>query len=122
MDNKIKLLVIGLGVLAAISLLIAFQLNLTNKKIQLRKVAIEKELAQVSQENDKLARDLSAALAKNKVIASGIKKAEEKGKELQGEIERLKERLELSSSERDSFIDKIQSLIEVKREIQEKLD
>lgn len=122
MDNKIKLLVIGLGVLAAISLLIAFQLNLTNKKIEIRKAAIEKELAQVSQENEKLTKDLSAVLAKNRAIVSDFNVAEEKSKELQLEIDRLKERLDLSATERDSFIDKIQSLINDKRKIQEELD
>ena len=81
MDNKIKLLVIGLGVLAAISLLIAFQLNLTNKKIEIRKVAIERELAQVSQENEKLTKDLSVALAKNRAIVSDFNAAEQKSKE-----------------------------------------
>jgi chromosome segregation ATPase len=121
MDKKIKLLVIGLGVLAAISLLIAFQLNLTNKKIQLRKEAIEKELATVSQENEKLTQDLSAALAKNKAIANDVKVAEEKGIKLQEEIDRLKERLDLSAKERDSFIDKIQNLIDDKRKVQEEL-
>ena len=45
MNNKLKLLVIGLGVIAAISLLIAFQLNLTNNKIRMRNAAIEQELA-----------------------------------------------------------------------------
>jgi chromosome segregation ATPase len=122
MDKKIKLLVMGLGVLAAISLLIAFQLNLTNKKIELRRAAIEKELAQVSQENEKLSKDLAAALAKNKAIADEVEVAEEKGKELQSEIDKLKERLELSTKERDSFIDKIQNLIDDKRQIQEALD
>lgn len=122
MDNKIKLLVIGLGVLAAISLLIAFQLNLTNKKIQLRKVAIEKDLAQVSKENEKLAKDLAAALAKNRAITNDVKEAEGKGKQLQEEINRLKERLGLTASERDSFIDKIQSLINDKRKIQVELN
>ncbi|MFC1645963.1 hypothetical protein ACFL2Y_02160, partial [Candidatus Omnitrophota bacterium] len=71
---------------------------------------------------DKLTRDLSAALAKNRSIANGIKKAEEKGKELQQEIERLKERLELTASERDSFLDKIQNLIEDKSKMQKSLD
>ncbi|MFH1622868.1 MAG: hypothetical protein ABIA97_07120 [Candidatus Omnitrophota bacterium] len=122
MDNKIKLLVIGLGVLAAISLLIAFQLNLTNKKIELRRLAIEKELAQVSQENEKLSKDLAAALTKNRAISSDLSETETKGKNLQAEIERLKERLELTSGERDSFIDKIQNLINDKRKIQEELD
>ncbi len=122
MDKKIKLLVMGLGVLAAISLLIAFQLNLTNKKIQLRRAAIEKELAQLSQENEKLIRDLSAALAKNRSVANSVNDAEEKGIKLQEEIERLKERLELTQGERDSFIDKIQDLIGDKRKLQEELD
>ncbi|MBL7130065.1 MAG: hypothetical protein ISS45_01450 [Candidatus Omnitrophica bacterium] len=122
MDNKIKLLVIGLGVLAAISLLIAFQLNITNKKIQLRKQAIERELAQLSQENEKLTKNLSAALAKNRTIVSDLKEVETKGRGLQEEIDRLKERLSLASSERDSFIDKIQSLIEDKRAIQEDIE
>ncbi|MFC1708600.1 hypothetical protein ACFL2J_00875 [Candidatus Omnitrophota bacterium] len=122
MDKKIKLLVIGLGVLAAISLLIAFQLNLTNKKIQIRNAEIEKDFAKVSQENEKLTKDLAAAFAKNKAVAKGVRETEAKGKELQVKIDRLKERLDLTASERDSFIDKIQSLINDKRKVQEELD
>ena len=122
MDNKIKLLVIGLGVLAAISLLIAFQLNITNQKITARKDAIEQELAQIGKENDKLVRDLSVALGKNRTIIANLEESEAKGKELQDDIAKLKERLDLTSSERDSLIDKIQGLIENKNRLQEELD
>jgi chromosome segregation ATPase len=122
MDNKIKLLVIGLGVLAAVSLLIAFQLNITNKKIELHKVAVEQELAKVTQENEKLAKDLSDALSRNRSIASDLKQTETKGKQLQEEIDKLKERLDLTTSERDGFIEKIQKLVDDKRKTQEELD
>lgn len=122
MDNKIKLLVIGLGVLAAISLLIAFQLNITNNGIRVRKEAIERELAQVSKDNEKLAKDLSAALAKNKTFTTTLEETEAKGKGLQEEIARLREKLDLISSERDGLIDKMQTLVGDKAKIQEELD
>ncbi|MDD5006317.1 MAG: hypothetical protein PHS93_07490 [Candidatus Omnitrophica bacterium] len=122
MDNKIKLLVVGLGVLSAISLLIAFQLNITSRKIQLRKEAVEQELAQVSKENDKLTAELANVLAKNKSLTSNLSEIEAKGKGLQDEIARVKERLDLTSKERDSLITKVQSLIEEKSKLQQDID
>lgn len=122
MDKKIKLLVIGLGVLAAISLLIAFQLNIINGKLQARKDAIEQELNQLSRENEKLIKELSSALEKNRSISSQFQEIETKGKTLQDEINRLKERLDLTSKERDSLINKVQSLIEEKRKTQQDLE
>ncbi|MDD5355650.1 MAG: hypothetical protein PHY56_03865, partial [Candidatus Omnitrophica bacterium] len=122
MDKKIKLLVIGLGVLAAISLLIAFQLNIINGKLQVRKDAIEQELAQVSKDNDKLLKQISAALEKNRSFTSQLQESEAKGKGLQDEISRIKERLDLTSKERDSLVDKIQGLIDEKKKIQEDLE
>jgi len=122
MDKRIKLLVIGLGVLAAISLLIAFQLNIINGKLQARKDAVEQELTQVSQDNDKLLKQVSSALEKNRSLASQLEEAETKGKGLQDEISRIKERLDLTAKERDSLVDKIQNLIDEKKKIQEDLE
>jgi chromosome segregation ATPase len=122
MENRIKLLVIGLGVLAAISLLIAFQLNITNNKIRINKAAVERELDRVSKENEKFAKDLSNVLANNKSLASSLEEVEAKGKSIQDDVNRLKERLDLTTKERDSLIDKVQGLIEDKRKIQESLD
>ena len=122
MDKKIKLLVIGLGILAAISLLIAFQLNIINGKIQARKEVIERELAQSNKEYEKLTKDFSKAVGKNRTLTSQLEEVESKGKGLQQEIARIKERLELTSSERDSLIDKIQSLIGDKRNLKRELE
>lgn len=119
MDKKIKLLVIGLGVLAAISLLIAFQLNIVNQKLQARRDVIEQELTQVSKENERITRELSSALEKNRGLSSQLQEAEVKGRTIQDEINRIKERLDLTSKERDSLINKVQSLIDEKRKLQE---
>jgi len=121
MENKVKLLVIGLGVVAAISLLIAFQLNLTNNKIKLRNDVITQELEKVTQENTQLAQKIVEASNKNKEIITNFKTLESDAKSLREELKALQERLDMTAGERDSLIDKVQQLMDEKRALTDDL-
>jgi len=122
MDNKVKLLVIGLGVLAAISLFIAFQLNLTNGKLGVENQALDQKLSQISQENDQLTKKLSSVLDKNRTLLGSFGDLEKKSEGLQQKLDELQERLDLTAKERDNLIDKVQELIDDKNKISEELE
>jgi len=122
MDKKIKLLVIGLGVLAAVSLLIAFQLNSNNSKLRAVNATLDQQIAQLNQDNEGLVKKLAASNDNNKSLSSSLNDAQAKAKGIQDELTRLKERLDITSGERDKFLDKIQSLVEDKNKIQTELD
>lgn len=121
MDNKVKLLVIGLGVVAAISLLIAFQLNLTNSKIRLQNTSLLQQSTELSQKNEQLTQELDSFKIKNKELQENIDKVQARSTDLQQELAVLRERLDLTANERDKLIDKVQALGEEKQSLSKQL-
>lgn len=121
MDNKVKLLVIGLGVVAAISLLIAFQLNLKNNALRIRNDAIDQELTKKEQENEELTKKLSDVLSKNRDLLKSYGELETQATGLKDELQVIKERLELAANERDNLIGKVQELISSKQKLSDEL-
>lgn len=122
MDNKVKLLVIGLGVVAAISLLIAFQLNLTNNKSRFRIDTAEQKTAELSQKNEKLLQERKAFEIRSSELESTASKLKVRATDLEQELAVLRERLDLTAGERDNLIDKVQMLIDDKQTLSEKLE
>jgi len=119
MDKKIKLIVIGLCVIAAISLIIAFQLQSSNKKIQSQ---ASEQIGILERENEGLAIAKSKLESANKSLNSELSKADSKLKSIDDEIKMLNEKYEMVSKDRDNLVSKVQSLIEDKNNLQEGFD
>ena len=76
MDNRVKLLVIGLGVLAVLCLAIAGKLLVDNNTLKDRNIAIDEELNRIKEERKELTANLSSAKSKNTSLSNSLQEAQ----------------------------------------------
>ena len=114
MDKKIKLIVIVLFAIAAISLILAF--NFLSQKQDIESKAIQ-EIQSLEQENESLSIARSKLESSNKSLSSDLNKAKSRLQDIDDEIKMLNERYESVSKDRDSLVNKVQTLIEEKQKL-----
>lgn len=118
MNNKIKILLIGLAFLCAVSLVIAFQLNGVNKA--LRSEFSMKE-QQFEQEKQALNKQVASLLETKKKLDVDLGELRAKIEALTKDRDGLKGKFDLVSKERASLVEKVQSLAHQKKELDDEV-
>jgi len=119
MDKRLKLIVIGLVILAAISLLVAFQLQTTLSKV---KAAAEEEIRSLQRENENLTLSFSKLNQQYKALEDDFNSKRQKLEGIEQEFKLLSEKYDAVTKDRDSLVNKVQMLVEEKRKIKEDFD
>lgn len=116
MNSKIKILLIGLAILCAVSLVIAFQLNGVNKA--LRSEFSMKE-QQFEQEKQVLNKQVASLLETKKKLDVDLGELRARVEALTKDRDGLKGKFDLVSKERASLVEKVQSLAHQKKELED---
>ncbi len=115
MNNKIKILLVGLAALCAIALIIAFQLNAVNKSLRNQFTAKESEW---QNERQSLTQQLATLLAAKKKLDSEMGELRVKFDSLSKERDKLQGNFDVVSKERAELVDKIQVLAKEKTDLE----
>lgn len=116
MNNKIKILLVGLAVLCAISLIIAFQLNAVNKSLRSQFVFKEQEF---QQEKQNLTQQLSSVLETKKKLDVELGDLRAKFDSVAQERDKLKDKFDFVTKERGTLVERVQELAKQKKELED---
>lgn len=119
MNNKIKMLLIGLAVLCAISLVIAFQLNAVNKSLRGQFAFKEQEFLQ---EKQSLSQQLSAVLETKKKLDVEMGDLRAKFDSAVQERDKLKDKFDFVTKERATLVERVQELAKQKKELENSIE
>lgn len=118
MNNKIKILLIGLAALCAISLLIAFQLNAVNKSIRSQFTFKESEW---QNEKQSLSQQLASAIETKKKLDAEFAELRTKFDAATKERDALKDKFDLVTKERATLVEKVQDLARQKKDLEDEV-
>jgi chromosome segregation ATPase len=118
MNNKIKILLVGLAVVCAISLTIAFQLNSVSKALRNQLTATEQAFAQ---EKQSLNGQLSKLLESKKKLDVEFGDMRTKFDSLKKDKDSLQGKFELVTKERSSLVEKVQDMASQKKQLEEEV-
>lgn len=118
MNNKIKILLIGLALLCAFALVIAFQLNNVNKALRADFAQKEQEF---QTEKQSLSQQLAAVLGSKKKLDVELGDLRAKFDVLSKERDSVKNKFDLVAKERASLVDKVQDLAKQKKDLEDEV-
>ncbi|PIY83751.1 MAG: hypothetical protein COY78_00880 [Candidatus Omnitrophica bacterium CG_4_10_14_0_8_um_filter_44_12] len=118
MNSKIKILLVGLAVVCAISLVIAFQLNAVTKTLRNQLSSEEQAFAQ---EKQSLNRQLAALLESKKKLDVELGDLRAKFDSLKKDKDGLQGKFELVTKERASLVEKVQDMASQKKKLEEEV-
>ncbi|PIZ84815.1 MAG: hypothetical protein COX96_01860 [Candidatus Omnitrophica bacterium CG_4_10_14_0_2_um_filter_44_9] len=118
MNSKIKILLVGLAVVCAISLVIAFQLNAVTKTLRNQLSSEEQAFAQ---EKQSLNRQLAALLESKKKLDVELGDLRAKFDSLKKYKDGLQGKFELVTKERASLVEKVQDMASQKKKLEEEV-
>jgi chromosome segregation ATPase len=118
MNNKIKILLVGLAVVCAFALVIAFQLNAVNKALRNDFSSKEQEF---QTEKQNLSQQLASVTETKKKLDAELGDLRVKFDSLVKEHEGLKGKFDLVTKEHASLVDKVQELARQKKEREEEV-
>jgi len=118
MNSKIKILLVGLAIVCAISLVIAFQLNSVSKALRNQLTATEQAFAQ---EKQSLNRQLSTLLESKKKLDVELGDLRTKFDSLKKDKDSLQGKFDLVTKERASLVDKVQEMASQKKQLEEEV-
>ncbi|MFH0940457.1 MAG: hypothetical protein V1840_01190 [Candidatus Omnitrophota bacterium] len=118
MNNKIKILLVGLAAVCAISLVIAFQLNSVSKALRNQLTATEQAFAQ---EKQGLNRQLATLLESKKKLDVEFGDLRTKFDSLKKDKDGLQGKFELVTKERASLVEKVQDMASQKKQLEEEV-
>ena len=118
MNSKIKILLVGLATVCAISLVIAFQLNSVSKALRNQLTATEQAFAQ---EKQSLNRQLSTLLESKKKLDVELGDLRTKFDSLKKDKDSLQGKFDLVTKERASLVDKVQEMASQKKQLEEEV-
>ncbi len=118
MNNKIKMLLIGLAALCAISLIIAFQLNAVNKSIRSQFTLKESEW---QNEKQSLSGQLASAIETKKKLDAAFAEMRTKFDAATKERDSLKDKFDLVTKERATLVEKVQDLAKQKKNLEDEV-
>ncbi len=116
MNSKIKILLIGLAAVCAISLIIAFQLNAVSKALRSQLAFREQEFAN---EKQSLNQQLSSLLENKKKLDVELGDMRAKFDAVSKERDSVKNKFDLVTKERASLVEKVQDLATQKKQLEE---
>ncbi|MDD5020265.1 MAG: hypothetical protein PHH75_05415 [Candidatus Omnitrophica bacterium] len=116
MNNKIKILLVGLAVVCAAALVIAFQLNTVNKSLRNEFTIKEQEF---SSERQSLTNQLNSLQISRKKLDAELSDLRAKFDSLSKEHDKLKSNFDLVTKERASVVDRLQELIKENKSLSE---
>ncbi|MFH1691546.1 MAG: hypothetical protein ABIC68_03110 [Candidatus Omnitrophota bacterium] len=119
MNNKIKMLLVGLAVLCAISLVVAFQLNAVNKSLRSQFAFKEQEYLQ---EKQSLNQQLSSVLETKKKLDVEIGDLRAKFDSVAQERDKLKDKFDFVTKERGTLVERVQELAKQKKELEDAVE
>lgn len=115
MNNKIKILLVGLAVVCAFALVIAFQLNAVNKALR-SDFAFKEQEFQTEKQN--LSQQLASVTETKKKLDAELGDLRVKFEALTKEHDGLKGKFDLVTKEHASLVDKVQDLARQKKELE----
>ncbi|MEK7849285.1 MAG: hypothetical protein AAB213_00480, partial [Candidatus Omnitrophota bacterium] len=118
MNSKIKILLVGLAAVCAISLVIAFQLNSVSKALRNQLSAAEQAFAQ---EKQSLNRQLSTLLESKKKLDVELGDLRTKFDSLKKDKDSLQGKFDLVTKERASLVEKVQDMAAQKKQLEEEV-
>lgn len=118
MNNKLRVLLVGLAVLCAVSLLMAFQLNTVNKA--LRNEFMQKE-QEFSTERQNLSNQLASVTQSKKKLDLEMNDLRAKFDVLTKERDDVKSKFDLVTKERASLVDRLQELTQKNKEMSDEM-
>ncbi len=118
MNSKIKILLVGLAIVSAISLIIAFQLNAVNKALRNEFTLKEQEF---QTEKDSLNKQLSSVTEAKKKLDTEFKDLQTKFSDASKQREELQGKFDLVTKERADLVDKVQGLAQAKKALEEEV-
>jgi chromosome segregation ATPase len=118
MNNKIKILLVGLAVVCAASLVIAFQLNTVNKALRNEFTIKEQEF---TSERQSLSNQLNNLQIAKKKLESEISELRAKFDVAVKERDDVKSKFDLVTKERASAVDRLQELIKENKSLSEEV-
>ncbi len=119
MNNKIKILLVGLAVLCAISLVIAFQLNTVNKSLRSQFAFKEQEF---QQEKQNLNQQLSSVLEAKKKLDVELGDLRSKFDSVSQERDKLKDKFDFVTKERGTLVERLQELAKQKKDLEDSIE
>lgn len=114
MNNKIKILLVGLATLCAFSLVVAFQLNSVNKALRNQFALKEQEFLS---EKQNLSQQLVSLLEAKKKLDVELGDVRAKFDSLSKEQDVLKNKFDIVTKERASLVEKVQDIARQKKEL-----
>ncbi len=118
MNNKIKILLIGLAGLCAFSLIIAFQLNAVNKSLR---VQFTQKEAEFQSEKQNLSQQLASVLEAKKKLDVEFSDLRSKFDSITKERDTLKDKFDLVTNERAALAQKVQDLAKQKKDLEDEV-
>lgn len=118
MNNKIKILLVGLAAVCAISLVIAFQLNSVTKALRSQ---LETTIREFDQEKQNLNKQLSSLLETKKKLDVQLGDLRTKFDSLTKDKDALQGKFDLVTKERASLVEKVQDLAAQKKKLEEEV-
>jgi len=118
MNSKIKILLVGLATVCAISLVIAFQLNSVSKALRNQLTATEQAFAQ---EKQSLNHQLSTLLESKKKLDVELSDLRTKFDSLKKDKDSLQGKFDLVTKERASLVEKVQDMASQKKQLEEEV-
>jgi len=118
MNSKIKILLVGLAAVCAISLVIAFQLNSVSKSLRNQLTSTEQAFAQ---EKQSLNRQMSTLLESKKKLDVELGDLRTKFDSLKKDKDGLQGKFELVTKERASLVEKVQDMAAQKKQLEEEV-
>lgn len=115
MNNKIKILLIGLAGLCAFSLIIAFQLNVVNKSLRTQFAQKESEF---QTEKQNLNQQLSSVQSTKKKLDIELNDLRSKFDAAVKERDGLKDKFDLVTKERATLVERVQDLAKQKKDLE----
>lgn len=119
MNSKVKMLLVGLVVLCAISLVVAFQLNAVNKSLRSQFAFKEQEYLQ---EKQSLNQQLSTVLETKKKLDVEIGDLRAKFDSVAQERDKLKDKFDFVTKERGTLVERVQELAKQKKELEDSVE
>ena len=118
MNNKIKILLVGLAVVCAFALVIAFQLNAVYKNLQ-TEYAFKQQEFQTEKQN--LSQQLASVTEAKKKLDAELGDLRVKFDALTKDHDGLKGKFDLVTKEHASLVDKVQDLARQKKELEDEV-
>ena len=118
MNNKIKILLVGLAVVCAFALVIAFQLNAVNKALR-NDFAFKEQEFQTEKQN--LSQQLASVTEAKKKLDAELGDLRVKFDALTKDHDGLKGKFDLVTKEHASLVDKVQDLARQKKELEDEV-